>query len=409
MRWVLWLACSLAWAGKLTKGEKGLAELEAGDERHLSRTLEFVEKVTSKGQGSDPAAWLLRGRVHQRLMGRSDLPGVDPLAEALESYEHALSLRPEDALVLAGLTEEVGALEATLTASLVNAVEAREWPAAASLLPQTFRARELDEKLRGPTPSREAQLHRLGLQIAASTGQPEQAARHYAEYVSKAGQDDIGLAGMVARAWAEQGDLSSATSFLQPLSERHRSDEILLRTEVDLLVRANRAEEAVRKVEGVWPTLQESVSGAFLAAHLYETAGRPDRSRVAWERVLELDPNHVDARVELGRSLTRQAVERRDELRARAEEFEQRRPSRELMTQLKAVSELWSEAERHLVAARELAPGSRPAMEALVALYEAKMAGIDEETANRAEQATLEADRKKLEEVRSALVALGGP
>jgi hypothetical protein len=36
------------------------------------------------------------------------------------------------------------------------------------------------------------------------------------------------------------------------------------------------------------------------------------------------------------------------------------------------------------------------------------MAGIDEESANRAEQAALAADRQKLEEVRSALVALGG-
>ena len=124
--------------------------------------------------------------------------------------------------------------------------------------------------------------------------------------------------------------------------------------------------------------------------------------------MLELDPNHLDARIELGRSLTRQAIERRDELRARAEEFEQRRPSRELMTQLAAVSELWSEAEQHLIAARGLSPGSKPAMEALVALYEAKMAGIDEEIANRAELAVLQADRVKLEEVRSALVALGG-
>jgi tetratricopeptide (TPR) repeat protein len=177
---------------------------------------------------------------------------------------------------------------------------------------------------------------------------------------------------------------------------------------VDLLARDGRVEEAVRKVEAVWSTLQESVSGAFLAAHLYEAAARPDRARLAWERVLELDPNHIDARVELGRSLTRQAVARRDELRARAEEFEQRRPSRELLTQLRAVSELWSDAERHLVAARQLAPSSRAAMEALAALYEARMAGIDEESANRAEQAALAADRQKLEEVRSALVALGG-
>lgn len=421
MGWLVWLAAASALAGKLGRAERGLEEIEAGSDRHAQRTVMLVDHLLARGAVDDPAVWLLKGRIYQGLQAigvePSGSPAIDPLTVVLDSYTRAVDLvtptgsartREVDALVLGGLSEEVHALDDELAAMLLNAVEAKDWSSAEQLFGFSTRVRVLDERLRGPTPERRTQLHAMGVRLEVGLGRPDEAAMQYAEYVAALGADDIALACAVARSWSEYNELSKAVAFLDPLSKRHPQDEVLLRTQVDLMVRNDQRASAVTQVEQVWSSLSESTSGAFLAAHLFLDLGRIDRARVALERVLEIDPRHMDAQVALGRTLTQMAVQRRDDLRSRAEEFEQRSPSREVLTQLGAVVQLWSEAERHLLTARDLDPTSAGALEALIALYEAKIAGFDEEAANRAEMLALALDRNKLEAAHSALAALGG-
>lgn len=424
MGWLLWLAAASALAGKLGRAERGLEALEAGDDRRLEKTIEAIEALAKRGPADNPEIWLLRARIYHYLRSKPSealaLPGAspaDPTALALDSYTRALDIvsppsgvkpkRTYDAITLGGISEGIVLLEGELTTEIINALEAKDPALARTLLERSLQAHALDERSRGPTPDRSAQLHALGVRVGAESGAPEEAARHYAELLSASGEDDIPLACKVARAWADTGAIDKAITFLDPLSERHPADETLLRTEIDLLVRSDQKDAAAARVEAVWETLSGSISGAFLAASLFAEAGRPDRAREAWERVIELDPRHLDARIELGRVLTAMARQQRDDLRSRAEEFEQSRPSREILTQLRAVAQLWGEAEQQLANAREIGPSSAAALEASVALYEAKIAGFDEESADRAETLALAADREKLAAMKSALDALG--
>lgn len=413
MEWrTLWMLLaitpSVAHASQVTKADRALAAFEAGDRAAIDTANRAADAaVVSNRYGADPAAWVIRGRVYYTRLVHPDVGGsIDPAIAAIESFEKAVALGAAGA-AHAQLSDLVPALEGHVQSALVNDVEARAWPSAEGRLATALRARLLDERLRGSDPSREAPLRKLAVQITAELGKASEARTHYEAYAETSGTDDTPLACLVARAMADHGDVEGAITFIGNLSSRYPGDEVLLRTEVELLTVSGRTEEALARVDRALPVLQDSVSGAFLAARLYEAAGAVERARSMWQRVIVLDPRHVDSRIALGRSLTVLAVSRRGELRARAEELEERRPSREILDLVAALKDVWVQAETQLVTARQIAPSSREAVDAMVALYEAKIAGLDPETTERAEILVLEADQQKLDAARATLATFG--
>ncbi|MEZ4236830.1 MAG: hypothetical protein R3F59_11890 [Myxococcota bacterium] len=307
--------------------------------------------------------------------------------------------------VHAELSEVVLDLEALALAGLVNDVEARDWALASRrLAPRSPCA--TPRTLRGENRELEAKLQRLAVQVSAETGHPAAARDHYQAWVAAAERQDPLLASLVARTLADAGDADAAIAFVAPLSAAAPDDEALMRTEVEIRTASGDAAGAVERIERARPHLMASVSGAFLAAGLYDAVGEPERARAAYQRVIELEPSHVDARVALGRSYTALAVATRGELAERGEELEAPRPSREVLELVRTLREAWGAAEENLLAAVQLDAQSRPAARALVELYEARIDGIDPETASRAERKVLAAYEDKLRAAREALAAL---
>ncbi|MEQ1507698.1 MAG: hypothetical protein ABMB14_36045 [Myxococcota bacterium] len=401
------VALILGSASKVTKAERALS-LAVSDPAQVAVAVERADAAVEKGGAGDPAAWAVRGRAYaMRSRSGASPDAAADLAVAVDSFERAVASKPAGA-VHATLSDEVPSLDAELAAALVNDVEARAWADADRLLGLALQTRALSAALRGADPERDAAVRRLGVQITAALGRTGEAQQHYAAFATASGGDDLPLASLVARATAETGDVPGALAFVAPLSARYPDDPSILRADVELLTAAGRTADAIARIEGAQASLDQSVSGAYLAASLYDAAGEAERARASWNRVLELDPRHVDARVALGRSLTAVGVEKRAELQARAEELDQRRPPRELLDLIRAANAAWADAEQLLTAALGIDASSKPAAEALIALYERRVAAVDPETATRTERTALDADTRKLEAARAALAQQGG-
>jgi tetratricopeptide (TPR) repeat protein len=394
-----------ACAGRVGRAERWVDAAEDGDPAVLAGAIERADQAAAR-RPDDPASHAVRGRAHA-LRARSETGEAQILAleAAADSFERALAAGAQGA-VHASMSQEVPEAEILAMNGLVNEVEARALPEAARRLDTSLRLRRVAAALIGPSPDLEAKLRRLGVQVAASTDRPEAAREHYEAFVAATDRQEPLLACLVARSLAEAGDPAAAVAFVAPLSDRLPDDEALLRTEVEIRVSSGDTAGAVARIERARERLLESVSGAYLAAGLYDAVGEPERARAAWQRVMQLDPRHVDARVALGRSFTLEAVDRRQELLERSEELDTPRPSREILEVVRGARQAWADAEEHLLAAVQLDPRSRPAAEALVALYEARVAGIDPETASRADREALAVDEEKLRAAREALSAL---
>lgn len=409
--WVIWLlvapAVAFGGGGKVGKAVKALDAFAAGDREALDTAREAVDAGLAKA-GEDPAAWAVRGRVFLQYVLRPELPapaGVDPAREAVDSYEKALALGASGA-VHAGLASEVPALESAVVAGLLNEVEGKQWATAQERLALALRARAMSDTLNGRDAEREAAVRRLAVQVTAQAGDLAAARSHYETFVSAAGREDPGLAVLVARKLADKGDGDGALAFLAPLSAAAPDDERLLRAEVDLMLGLERGADAIHRVDQAWERLATSVSGAFLAAGLYAKAGAEEKARSGWERVLELDPRHLDSLVALAGSLTRLGQAHAAQLSARAEEAAQRRPDPEITRLISERDDAWARAEASLATAAEVDGRHRAAAEARVALYEAQVAGVDRGSLKKADQAAHDARLERLQAARAALAAL---
>lgn len=401
---------AVAFAGcgsKVAAIERWLPQAEAGDAEAIAEATTRADAlVAAPKYAQDPAAWTLRGRAHA---ARASTLGPDEelaeLALAVDSFEHAVAAAPAGG-VHAELSAVASSVEERLVSGLVNDVEAKDWAAADQRLGFALRARAVTAALHGPDAGRDAALHRLGVLVTANVGRAAEARTHYEAFAKASGADETVLACLVAKRLAEGGDLAGAIAFVSGIAAANPEDESVLRTEVELRTQEGRTDIALARIESALPSLERSVSGAFLAASLLDAVGEPQRARAEWQRVIELDPRHVDARVALGRSLVALAIERTTELRDSTEELDQRRPSREVLQLVAAASQAWTDAETLLVAAVALDPKSRSAAEALVALYEGRIAGYDAESANARELAERAGFQTRLDAANAALAAL---
>lgn len=388
MRCVVILGLALpgaASAGKVEKAEKALAAFAEGDRDAIAKAVALADAA-----GDEPAARAVQCRAWTELVANPDLPRpeADPVPVAVAACEAA-----------DGVTQSVLRLESAVVALLVNDVEGKAWADASTRLDLALRVRAAA----APDPEREAALRRLAVRVT-SRSDPAAAREHYEALVAATGVHESALATVVARAMAEAGDLDGALALLAPLDREMPDDERLLRTEVELLQAGGRGADGAARVARAEAELVGSVSGAWLAGTLYAAVGAEDRARAMWERVVALDPRHVDARLALGSSLTALGAARKAEL-VRREDASVPRPAAEVRALVAELTDAFRRAEEHLAAARASDPSSVPVREALVALYEAKLAGVDPTRLRRTERDAVEADLRKL----AALRAEGAP
>ena len=106
----------------------------------------------------------------------------------------------------------------------------------------------------------------------------------------------IGLAKVLQR----KGRPEDAATVLQPHAEKSPShpDTILMHAESLLL--AGRTQDALSRVTNALKDLPHSTSIRNFSGHLLRELGRPREAMTEFERILAQNPNHVDARINLG-------------------------------------------------------------------------------------------------------------
>ena len=414
MRWLAVMlllapAGALGASGKVGKAIKALDKFHAGDRGALETARAAADQAAAHPKSAaDPEAWAVRGRIYLLHLTSAlpPRPDMDPAALAIESFERAVELGASGA-VHGQLSQWVPILESTVVTALLNDVEGKRWEVAEERLDMALRVRALGEQLGSRDDQKVAQSRRLGVQITARSGRIDEARAHYEAFVGAAERHDPGLAALVARELAAAGDLDGALAFLKPLAAELPDDERLLRTEIEILVAGERRDEAARRVDQATELLRSSVSGAFLAASLYDVVGAEERARELWEHTLSLDARHFEAHLLLGRSLLNEAAEIAATLEA-SEAIETAEPDDEIGAMAAQLADLWIRVFRHLETAHEVDSQRREPLEILISAIEARHGDVEPAALTGRDKEAHAAEVQKLEGLRNTLSALGG-
>ncbi|MCB9684062.1 MAG: hypothetical protein H6735_03340 [Alphaproteobacteria bacterium] len=404
MSWLLAMALTaVATAGPVEKADKSLAAFGSGDAASLQVAVERADAAVAK-LPADPAAWGVQARVWLAVATHPGTVQVDgdPLATSLAAFEKAVELKVSGA-ARAELEPKAGSLESTLLAALTNHVEGKQWSDAETGLGLAMRAHAVCDALGQADADRGTNLYALATRVHAQTGDLASAEADYALLLEARGRDDAGLAALVARKLVDGGKAEEALAFLQPIVERRPDDDRLLRATIEVLNGLGRQAEAIALIDRAADRLASSVSGAWLAAQLYDEAGQVTSARRMWDAVLALDEQHVDSHLALARSLLAQAGEEAAELDG---ESAARKPYRERMQIEQRVVGSLDLALTHAEAAARIAPERRDALEAWIETLAARLQRFPRNP-TQADRVRIKAMSVDLDKAKAALAALG--
>ncbi|MBX2804118.1 MAG: hypothetical protein KTR31_41025 [Myxococcales bacterium] len=393
-------------SAKVGRAARNLDRFAEGDREAIHKAHRAVESALSSDRTS-AETWTTRGRVFLVYLTHPDLDPPTPeqraAQEATLSFEKAAALKPAGS-THADLSEHLPELQGTLTAQLVNEVESNRLEQAEGTLDLALRAHAAGERVGGRAALDGTRLHTLAVEVLAATGRAAEAAEHYGALHDQTQAHDAALAAHVARAYAAS-DVSAGLAFVEPIARGAPADEALLRTVVTLLVQDGRPDDAASRVLDATELLETSPSGAFLAGVLFEQAGHSTRARQSFSRALELDDSHVEAHLELGRSLARLArdVQRRVES---SDNAQSPMADEELVLMADDLDDLWEDAATHLQRAHELAPGDADPLRLLVRMYDDKLGDVEIERLRGWRKRAYRADIDRRDTASAALKAL---
>ncbi|MCA9489077.1 MAG: hypothetical protein KC621_04125 [Myxococcales bacterium] len=404
MSWLLVMALTaVASAGPVEKADKSLSAFGSGDTASLQVAVARADAAVAK-LPDDPAAWAVQARVWLAVATHPGTVQVDgdPMATSLAAFEKAVELQVAGA-ARAALEPKAGSLESTLLAALTNHVEGKQWSDAEAGLGLAMRAHGVCEALGQEDADRSTNLYALATRVHAQTGDLAAAEGDYAHLVELRGRDDAGLAALVARKRVDAGQAEQALAFLEPIVERRPDDDRLLRATIEVLSGLERQAEAIALIDRAADRLATSVSGAWLAAQLYDEAGQVTSARRMWDAVLELDDQHLDSHLALSSSFLAEAQEQASELDG---ESAARKPYRERKQIEQRVVAALDLAVEHANAAVAIAPDRREALQAQVETLAARLQRFPRNP-TQAEKVRIKAMNADLDKARAALAALG--
>jgi tetratricopeptide (TPR) repeat protein len=394
----LWLWASVdAHAGKTTKIEKALAAWEAGDAEAWDDARAALDKASAKAP-DDPALLVVAGRLWLSAVthGRP-VEGADPVEQALSSFEGAQRAGVEGEL-RAQVEPAVAQLASVLVAELTNQVEGKQWDDARAGVTRCARAFALAEALGQRDAERTGAFERLATRVAVQAGDLAGAKEHFGKLHDATGTWDAALAAKVARKVSELGAPAESLVFLGPILDAQPTEEALLRVWVELALQSGAPDQAVARLDAVREQLVTSKSGAVLLGELYDTAGRKDEARAAYEALLAQEPTNIPANAALARFWLASARATRTQLDA---ETAARKPTKELKQLQARINADLQQADDRARKAVEVDPGDAAHQQLLLDILTERIAAAGAVARTSTEKAAVHA----LEERRSAVVA----
>ncbi len=365
-----------AQTSKVKKATAAIQAFENGDASALDDAREAINLAASHPKTSQIAqTWVLRGHIYLQNVLDPDLGGTsaDPTREVLKAFLEAGEIGLEDPDDKAAVISDLRVVQSAVQTEAFDSVERRHWEPAYELLGRAMSARDLLISMDADDPRRDVKLLRLAVLITTHTGRLDEARKHHRAFV-KAGEFDPSITVQLTDKLADKESPDAALVFIRKMRDDHGDDATLLTKEVEVLLEAERNEEATEVLDAAAADLPEGVGPQLLVAKLYANAGAAEKSEAAYRRVLERDPEVEEALVPMARFILAEIPELEARLAGEALDGEDKPKPLTRAEKEEAEADL---ADKHqaivqlLAKARETRPEDRDILEMLRDAFEA--------------------------------------
>lgn len=364
----LLLAASLLVAGnaaaqeaQVAKAREAVEAFRGGDANAQAVATAALEKALAhKDTGSAAATWVVKGQLDTAIALKRSVPDPAAIEAAVTSWEGAA----ERGAAADAMAPDITRILAATTLVVRDDLEGKRIDDAWRRVDAAMRGRATlkgagwsDERAEGP-------MLELATLTAVRAGKLEPAATWFADWRAL-GTFEPGIAVQLASALAAANGVDAGVAFLDPLLEERPHDEAMLGRVVELLVTADRAPDALARVQAAAKKPgAEGTGPSLVLAPLFVRAGDPAAGRAAYEAALARSPDTTEAWVPLANLLIDAAIARSAAIKTTKGRSAIKALDAERRADLDRARELLEKAS----AAAGGTPG-RPVLEALVRVY----------------------------------------
>jgi len=292
-----------AQSSKLRQAQEAIQAFERGDSEALADARAAINMAASHGKtvGSS-TTWVVRGHIYLQSVLDPSLGGTsaDPTSEVLSSFTRAGEIGLDDPSERRAVITDLRVLQSATQNEVFDRVERRQWDEAYGLVGRAMLARDLLISMHAADDRRDAGLLRLAVLITTHHGKLDEAKKHHRAYL-KAGEFDPTITAQLTDKLQEAESTDTALLFVRKVREDRLEDPTLLTAEIDVLLAAERNDEAIEILDATAASLSEGVGSMLLLAKLFARTGADKRAETAFRRVLERDPEMLEALIPVAR------------------------------------------------------------------------------------------------------------
>lgn len=278
---------------------------EGGDKAALDDAREAIDRASvHKKTGDLVDVWVLKGRILSAQAVRDGAPTSEGLAAAVGTWSAAAERGATQEQLAEGLVKLLAATRLVVRDDL----ESKRFDDAWGKVEAAMKAHAVLTETGWSDPRVEVPLLQLAILSAVRSERIDAATSWFAAWRAL-DAFEASVAVQVASAIARTKDVDAAVAFLDPLLEERPLDSAMLTRVVELLVEAERPDEAKARLATAAKAENAGSSGSLLLfGSLQEQVGDDAAARTAYEAALELNPAARDAWLPLARILVDDAA-----------------------------------------------------------------------------------------------------
>lgn len=305
---IILLAFVLAFSGAFAQKGKVTSAQNFKDTGKLDKAVEAISEAIDpanpKSQKSIdwPKTWEVRGEIYQAIGATEDANfkklSDDPLTMALESYKKALELDDKDKFGKS-VKIKLTLLTNDLTNQAVGCFNEDDYAGALKSFEQILDIQNIDiVKEDNPGAVDTVILFNAGLAAYNAKDYPT-AVKYYGE-AAKHGYNGARTYSLISDSYMLMQDTMGALNAVQEGFEKYPNDNGVLTSMIDLYLKLDRKEEAMKYLNMAIEQDPTNVTYYFAQGTLYETFGDEANAIKSYEKAMEIDPTFFNAYYNLG-------------------------------------------------------------------------------------------------------------
>ena len=305
---IILLALVIAVSGAFAQKGKVTSAQNFKDTGKLDKAVEAIEEAVDASNPKAakslpwPKTWEVRGEVYQAVGASQDANfkalSDDPLTVALESYKKALELDEKNKFGKS-VKIKLTLLTNDLTNQAVEQFGKDDFAGALKSFEQILEVQEIPVvKQDNPGGIDTVILFNAGL-AAYNAKDFNKAVQYYGE-AAKHGYNGARTYSLVSDSYMQMQDTMNALSAVQEGFEKYPEDNGILTSMIDLYLKLDRKEEAMKYLTMAIEQDPNNVTYYFAQGTLFETFGDEDNAVQSYKKAMEVDPNFFNAYYNLG-------------------------------------------------------------------------------------------------------------